>query len=991
MATITWRGGNGNWSAPTGWSGFSVPQVTDTAVLPAAGGFTVTLDSPAAAGSVSLGDGATLAIASTLTLAGTLAGAGAVALSGTLAGGTLDLRQGSASGGGALLGVTVLGGLGPLDGVTLDAATARLSAAAAVDGAVILPRSATLSAGRYGQSRLELNAAGAGATLALAGAVTIASDAGLDIVQDPAAIGGPASVTLDGAGLHNQGAISSNFANVGGAGFVIATDSFVSEGVVRFGVARQLNSGVFVTGVETLAHGGSLAVFGELVWTQSYAPTLEIASRAFDNSGNFFLEGGALRFSGAGSVHNSGLLWLQPAIGQTVSSDAGGIASVVDTTLATTLEVGAGIVDFVNSGTMIADLVEFDGAVRLADLGVLNGALSFDGTLDLGGGTLDASIYGVVRLAGLVENGTVMAGSGRLLIDGATLTNAAIAPGGDIVQTGTVALVDPLPDAPVTLDGVATRLILTPGGVSQATVVAGSPAVTDRIVLAASGTVTLGDGFSLTVGVPGSTVEVGGAIGGGPAEVKLDGRFEVNRASLLVSATLDGAGRIGIGNAGAVTLAALAVTARPTVEFGAGPALLTLPGSGALGVTLLGLHSGDVVDFLSISSIPSGPFGTGGAAVADGALNITGASGDTASLPLSGAAEGLTFELAPDGQGGSLLQVACFARGVRIATPGGDAPVESLRPGDRVLTADRRVAPVRWVGCTTLDLRRHPAPERAAPIRIRAGALAEGVPARDLLVSPEHCLLIEGALVPAGLLANGASIARDDGFARIEYWHVELDRHDALLAEGAAAESYLDTGNRALFAGSQGARALHPDLAGAPDAAALAVWAAHGCAPLRLEAEGLRARLRARAEALGWRRAADPSLLLSAAGQALEWRRDGEDIVARLPAGAASARLRSDSFVPREAGADVGDARRLGVAVRAALLAGWPLHPDAFAAGWHRPAGEAWRWTDGDATLVFPRLRRAAELRLRLGPPGAYWRRDPDGAAGAVGAGLRAA
>lgn len=284
---------------------------------------------------------------------------------------------------------------------------------------------------------------------------------------------------------------------------------------------------------------------------------------------------------------------------------------------------------------------------------------------------------------------------------------------------------------------------------------------------------------------------------------------------------------------------------------------------------------------------------------------------------------------------------------------------------------------MRWVGHTSLDLTRHPDPARAAPIRIAAHAVAPGQPHRDLLVSPEHCLFLDGKLVPAFLLANGASIARDDSISRAEYWHVELDRHDILLAEGLPAESYLDTGNRALFAGEAGKRALHPDLTGAPDTAALNVWATHGAAPLLLDAGDIHTRLRVRAEALGWRESDDARLEMFGNGTPLPCRRNGDEVRALLPAGTRTLRLRSDCFVPAELTPGAGDTRRLGVAVRAALLAGWPLHPDAYDHGWHAAAGEDWRWTDGSAALAMPRLSRPTTLVLRMGPPGRYWHAPP--------------
>ena len=104
------------------------------------------------------------------------------------------------------------------------------------------------------------------------------------------------------------------------------------------------------------------------------------------------------------------------------------------------------------------------------------------------------------------------------------------------------------------------------------------------------------------------------------------------------------------------------------------------------------------------------------------------------------------------------------------------------------------MAAVTWIGERRVDLARHPDPAKAAPIRIAARAITAGAPSRDLLVSPDHCLFIDGVLIPAKLLVNGGTIVQEIARARIRYFHVELDRHSVVLAENLATESYLDTG-----------------------------------------------------------------------------------------------------------------------------------------------------------------------------------------------------
>jgi hypothetical protein len=143
--------------------------------------------------------------------------------------------------------------------------------------------------------------------------------------------------------------------------------------------------------------------------------------------------------------------------------------------------------------------------------------------------------------------------------------------------------------------------------------------------------------------------------------------------------------------------------------------------------------------------------------------------------------------------------VFCFLAGTMIATPAGETPVESLAVGDLVLTADGRVAPVRWVGVQTV-VTVFADPLRSFPIRVTAGALGDGLPTRDLFVSPDHALFLDGVLVQAGALVNGTTILRESAMPeRFTYFHVELDDHSLILAEGVPAETFLDTVTRRRF------------------------------------------------------------------------------------------------------------------------------------------------------------------------------------------------
>ena len=192
----------------------------------------------------------------------------------------------------------------------------------------------------------------------------------------------------------------------------------------------------------------------------------------------------------------------------------------------------------------------------------------------------------------------------------------------------------------------------------------------------------------------------------------------------------------------------------------------------------------------------------------------------------------------------------CFAEGTNVMTSLGEVAVEDLRGGDLVATVSGEGAPMKpvlWVGRRRVQLAGNPAADQLAPVRVKAGALGHGVPHRDLLVSPDHCLFLDGALVPARLLVNGTTIVAEREFAAVTYYHVELETHDVLLAEGAAAESWLDTGNRAWFENAAVARLAVSD---SLDAYGTGWDASRACAPLVHGGEALaaiRSKLEARA------------------------------------------------------------------------------------------------------------------------------------------------
>jgi hypothetical protein len=322
----------------------------------------------------------------------------------------------------------------------------------------------------------------------------------------------------------------------------------------------------------------------------------------------------------------------------------------------------------------------------------------------------------------------------------------------------------------------------------------------------------------------------------------------------------------------------------------------------------------------------------------------------------------------------------CFAEGTRVATESGLVAVEALRAGDLVLTASGGVRIVRWIGFRHIDLTLHPEPEHVLPIRVIPGAFADGVPCRDLWLSPEHAVLLNGMLIPVRLLRNGASIVREDDCRAVTYYHVELDSHDVLLAEGLAAESYLDTGNRASFENAAIVSASPPDFGG--DQARREVAS---CAPFVSDPERVEPvwrMLAERAAALGMtlpavpETTADPAPFLVINGRMFRpVSRDGERHAFMVPAGSETARLVSNAGKANAHLPWIEDTRHLGVAVyRMTWHAGGRIEPISLddprlRLGWWDLEGDRhrnWRWTDGDAALPLPDGGPAI-LELELG------------------------
>jgi hypothetical protein len=197
----------------------------------------------------------------------------------------------------------------------------------------------------------------------------------------------------------------------------------------------------------------------------------------------------------------------------------------------------------------------------------------------------------------------------------------------------------------------------------------------------------------------------------------------------------------------------------------------------------------------------------------------------------------------------------CYRRGTLIEAARGQKSVEELNIGDKVRTASGKLRPIKWIGRRSYAGRFVMGRKDILPVCIKSGALTDNVPARDLWVSPNHAMFLSGVLIEAKDLINGVSIVQAEAVETLEYFHIELETHDVIIAEGALSETFIDDDSRGMFHNALDYETLYDEVHAAP---------AHYCAP-RLdegyEVEAVRQRLALRSGLLRRSDTAQPGAL----------------------------------------------------------------------------------------------------------------------------------
>ena len=646
----------------------------------------------------------------------------------------------------------------------------------------------------------------------------------------------------------------------------------------------------------------------------------------------------------------------------------------------------------------VAATVALNGDVAVGDtsgagvLDVLTDAFSASGNILLGGNA-NAAVLGAVTAAGALEIGQAASASlaldGNISVSATTLDNAgtffaygtAQATLGSIANQGTIIFTDVAAGTASAYSGGGTLVLsgtadFTVAGQAQeasggeiqigsgatldvATLTQFGGTVLDSGVLNISGTLYAdGAGIALSGGtLIAATLMLGSTLSGyGVIEaptIDSSGLIEASGGKLVLAGSVI-ATSLEVGPSAALELAS-GMSGGGLVSFAGGAALVTVDDVAAGFDGATNMVATDAIDLVGVA--PDLVTYTGGT---NGTVEIFDTFGnEVASFGIKVSGSQPAVSIVSDGYGGSLItlgdELPCFARGTGLLTPQGYRAVEELRPGDPVITAQGDRRPVRWVGWRTLDL--GPASSRhARPVIVMPNAFGQGKPHKLLRLSPLHCVYADGVLIPVTHLVNHATILRDVAAPAATYFHVELDRHDILLAEGLECESYFDNGNRGALYRELGRRSPAPK----PFAPSITTGA-------RLAV--VRRRLHEIALAAGFTTTYLPHVRAVAAGQGVtpEFSKAGRWRMARFnfPQPVRDITLLANAAAPADTDPDSADRRELGICLG-------EMRGVRLGAGWQpRAAGDEGVWMGRKAELRLTRARR--EILLPLAAVAQTW------------------
>ena len=675
-----------------------------------------------------------------------------------------------------------------------------------------------------------------------------------NVTNNNAGKSGNATLTEGGGGAGNtySGTISDGTAGTTAitqtSGFVEFTGTNTYSGGTNLegGTIAVANNGTLGTGTLTVG-GGDLQVESEL----TLSAIVLNADLAVNGGGSFGVTG---VISGTGALEIA------------VSADLGGANTYsgntyIDNT-AGTIEVDITSDASIGSGSLIIDGTGGTQHVDLANKVILTNSVSLEaGTCVFiidGSATIAGEIDGVGGSALMLQGGTItLSGTNTYRVGTNLQFGTVVATNNSALGSGTLAMA-----TSTTLEAAASTLTL-----ANAVTLTGSDTVnnnSDALTLSGviSGSGSLTETGSGTLTLSGTNTYTGGtSVAGGT--LLIDGSTASSKVTVDSGGTLGGTGTAGAvivdsggtfapGDPSTLTVAGLTLNSGATFDEEIGGAA---PGSGGTGG-----YDQTVVE-------NSGTISLGGATLDVSLVNsfapsvgesftiINNETGKGISGTFNGLAQGATFEAdstwfqisydAGASNDVTVTDVACYCAGTLVRTPWGDKRVEKFQIGDEVMTASGVARPIKWIGRRSYLGRFVMGRKDILPVCIKAGALADNVPRRDLLVSPNHAMYFHhkqgGVLIEAKDLVNGVSIMQAERVEQIEYFHIELETHDVIIAEGALSETFIDDDSRGMFHNAHEYRSMFPGAVTDP-AQYCARRLEHG-----YEIEGMRQRIALRA------------------------------------------------------------------------------------------------------------------------------------------------
>lgn len=873
----------------------------------------------------------------------------------------------------------ILGGIGDITSGTIVVSGARkLSSVGAIRQANVTIAASGGSVGDIGSvtgGTLTVSGANLNSISSLTNTVTNITETG-KVGDIGAVVGGDFNLYANSAGT-----IASISETSGG----ISGGTFDSMGVISASTMNiQIQSGVGFTADDSVINvsGGNLGSVGVVDGSTMVLSGASVNALTGDAS-NISLTSGA-SVANASLVDSADMSFASGASGGSLYVLNGAVASVAGGATVTSMYISGGSVYLSSGANVQIDITITGGNSTTQNNMALNGVYAaspaYEGALYVGSGMVMDDIIGqsnaLIDVSGTTNDAAAGSASTIMVHKGGTVGSALASGASSLIEIASGGSIQS-----ATIQDGAGGSIASGAALQVLTISAGSITVASGATL---GTMFVSNGATATLD-PASVVSLvdvysGGVVSG--AHIGSGAEMVVYAGGTTVDTLINGSPDT------ALDYVSSGATAINTIISGAAKteARLTIESGAVLSNTSIGQHGEIVISGLK--------YDAGGYTYVQGGTLYVVEDGQTWSTGLNGvyragtgAKAGATtgsaddFYLLNDGNGNTMIVYTCFLPGSMIRLEQGEVAVEHVKRGDKIcvfVDGREEIRTVKTVRKGMTKVETHQPDDIAGwAVQIDKDAFAPNVPNRDLFVTPEHCFYFEGRFIPARMLVNGQTIRYDKSQDVFDYYHVETEQHSVIWANNALTESYLETGERLEWAGSDNGEGgalgqfvqLHP-----------LTWEKDAAVPLEVSrefVEPIHKDLVARAHALGHIASeqqkeaqaglADPDLrLLLEDGRVIEKMRERNGrVVFNLPTDARNVRILSRHFRPTEmVGPFLDDRRSLGVLIGEISL--WTgeeetaltTHLEAeMLAGWGAKEHAEHRWTTGDALLPLPKRR----------------------------------